>query len=93
MNMKAFWSIVIVIIVLGVLAGAVRGIRAPIIGAPATGGSALQVCPDEMINNQMPGPGGQKASYYIVDGKRREISEFDANWVAQNCTVPAQTVY
>ncbi len=53
----------------------------------------LRMCPDQMINNKMPGPGGAKPSYYIVKGERKEISEFDAAWVTANCNVPVQDVY
>ena len=52
----------------------------------------LRECPDEMIVNRMPGTSPQ-SSYYIVDGERREISEYDANWVEANCQVPEQEVY
>jgi hypothetical protein len=51
-----------------------------------------RTCPDEMIVNKMPGTQPQ-SSYYIVDGIRREISEFDSNWVTENCSVPVQEVY
>jgi hypothetical protein len=91
--MKTFLTLLAIIIVVGVLTGVVRGVKGPTAGAPATGAVGLQYCPDEMINNQMPGPGGAKPSYYIVNGERKEISEFDSAWVAANCNVPTQTVY
>jgi peptidoglycan hydrolase-like protein with peptidoglycan-binding domain len=64
----------------------------------------LRVCPDQKINNRMPiiDNGGLvqgmpevpiSRTYYILNGKRHEIAEFDANWVGQNCRVPEQTVY
>ncbi len=54
----------------------------------------LQVCPDEMIDNQMPTYDTQTTNrYYIVNGQRHEIAEFDGNWVSTNCTVKVQTVY
>jgi hypothetical protein len=87
--MKPFFAILLVIIVLGIFAGAVRGVRTP--SAPAAGGH--QYCPDEKIVNKMPGPGGPKPSYYIFKGERKEIDEFDAVWVAKNCNVPEQVVY
>ncbi len=54
--------------------------------------SLLHECPDEMIINKMPGTEPQ-SSYYIKDGERRETSQYDANWVRQNCNVPTQEVY
>jgi hypothetical protein len=57
----------------------------------------LQVCPDEWINNQMPGPAPEPGSlpkqYYILNGQRREIAEFDIVWVSKNCSIKQQTVY
>lgn len=53
----------------------------------------LRECPDEKIVNRMPGPGSTQSSYYIKDGLRREISEYDAAWVASNCSVPEQQVF
>jgi hypothetical protein len=53
----------------------------------------IKECPDEKIVNRMPGPGSSESSYYIVDGQRREISEYDSVWVSANCTVPVQEVY
>lgn len=51
-------------------------------------------CPDEMIVNRMPGPvGTENRSYYIKDGKRVEISEYDSIWVNANCEVPVQEVW
>lgn len=101
--MKVFFSILIVIVVLGILAGVAKGIRVPVTGNPAISPSVtpvvgglkprLQECPDEMIVDKMPGPGGPKPSYYILKGERREISEFDDAWVAQNCNIASQTVY
>lgn len=57
--------------------------------------SKLKVCPEEKIINKMPSigtPSGE-SSYYILNGKRREISEFDADWVKANCQVKEQEVY
>ncbi|MES2470776.1 MAG: hypothetical protein V4526_00910 [Patescibacteria group bacterium] len=54
--------------------------------------SKLHECPDEMIVNKMPGTSPQ-SSYYIKNGERREISDYDAGWVKRNCTVPTQEVF
>lgn len=55
----------------------------------------LQECPDEWIENRMPGmPEGDEANteqYFIVDGERRELSEFDVTWVIESCPVNEPT--
>jgi hypothetical protein len=54
----------------------------------------LKICPDSKFTNKMPGPGtGTPSSYYILDGKRRELTEFDQNWVAANCVVKEYSAY
>lgn len=58
----------------------------------------LKECPDEMIWNKMPRVDGAPRpklppSYYVKDGARREIQEYDGEWVRINCTVPVQEVY
>lgn len=56
----------------------------------------LRACPEEWFVNMMPGTGGAEASvsgYFIYKGARREIAEFDFNWVKANCSVQPQVVY
>jgi len=52
----------------------------------------LAGCPDKLIINKMPGI-TKKDSYYIKDGARVEISEYDSVWVSANCEVPSEVVY
>ena len=52
----------------------------------------IAVCPDELIVNEMPGPGMEAEAYYIQDGKRVEVTAYDSAWVEENCEVPVQTV-
>lgn len=64
--------------------------------------NGLQVCPDEMIVNEMPGIDRSgatvddtiptRSNYYILSGERKEIDEFDIAWVGSNCSVPITTV-
>jgi hypothetical protein len=96
--MKAFFSIVLILIIVAVLGGVITGAKsrpATTGGTTPTGGLAtrLKQCPDEMIINNMPGPGEKKTSYYVLKGERKEISEFDEAWVSANCNVPTQAVY
>lgn len=57
--------------------------------------SKLEFCPDEKIDNRMPTTSGNNTprEYYIYQGKRYEISQFNATWVEQHCTITVQTVY
>jgi hypothetical protein len=41
----------------------------------------------------MPGGQIQKRQYFILDGKRREIDEFDMDWVQSNCNLKKQVVF
>jgi hypothetical protein len=36
---------------------------------------------------------GKGAQYFIYQGKRRELSEFDFEWVQKNCNLTPQVVY
>lgn len=49
----------------------------------------IQDCPDGKIVNAMPsvGEGGPPKIYYIYKGVRKELYEFDEEWVQKNCTV------
>ncbi len=62
---------------------------------------AIKKCPEEKIENIRPTPmryhfgstTPPETGYYIFKGERREIKEFDANWVNKNCTFPVNIVY
>src|SRR3989338_9360709 len=59
-------------------------------------GDLLRVCPSEEIINKMPTltPSQNPPSiYFILEGERRELTEFDLQWVAANCDVGEQAVY
>ena len=58
-------------------------------------GSLLKTCPEEWIQNDMPVITGtpEDRQYYILDGKRRELKEFDRQWVGENCNIEKQIVY
>lgn len=55
-------------------------------------------CPDEMIVDKMPsviddrGVIPSPKAYYIKDGKRVEVTDYDAVWVTANCEVPVLEV-
>lgn len=55
----------------------------------------LQQCPDEWIDNQMPLTDQKKVEtqYFILNGKRRELTEFDLEWIQKNCGLKKQEVF
>lgn len=53
----------------------------------------IQICPEEWIQNKMPSTDAQSANeYFIYEGKRRELKEFDMEWVKKNCSIKPQIV-
>ncbi len=53
----------------------------------------LKVCPEEWIQNKMPTSSSNKPDeYFILEGKRRELKEFDLKWIEKNCTLKPQIV-
>lgn len=58
--------------------------------------SLLRVCPEEWYSNRMPSTVGSNdvpSEYFVYKGVRRELSEFDINWVKTNCLIKSQAVY
>lgn len=55
----------------------------------------IKDCPEEKIVNKMPTVGDSKLpnEYYIYKGERKEINEFDATWISENCKVPVTEVH
>ncbi|KKQ49498.1 MAG: hypothetical protein US68_C0014G0011 [Candidatus Shapirobacteria bacterium GW2011_GWE1_38_10] len=65
-------------------------------GIPKATIEKLRICPDSWIENRMPG-GSQEVTenrqYFIIDGERREIDEFDIDWIKENCDIKPKIVY
>ena len=76
------------ILIAGIIIGLLIGVT---IGYFSFSSPKLQVCPDEWISNQMPGSAGSE--YFIIQGKRAEISSFDFDWVKKNCDIEPQVVW
>lgn len=55
----------------------------------------ISKCPDEWIEDRMPGVEGEKTEkqYFIINGERREIKDYDLEWIGNNCSVQVQYVY
>lgn len=63
----------------------------------ASGPKLLRECPDEWIVNQQPklvqpGQEGKADEYYMLRGRRYELKQFDAAWVAKNCRLEPKFV-
>jgi hypothetical protein len=53
----------------------------------------LQQCPEEWIQNKMPSTDGSGTSeYFILEGKKHELKEFDLEWIKKNCDIKPQIV-
>lgn len=57
--------------------------------------SLLKFCPDYLVDNKFPTMAGDTTppQYFIVNNTRREISEFDSDWVKVNCDLRKETLY
>lgn len=56
----------------------------------------IQDCPDEKIINKMPAAGEHSfpTEYYIYKGQRKELTDFDQEWIKKNCpNIPVQEVF
>lgn len=56
----------------------------------------LRICPEIKANNMMPtSPSSTSlpSVYFILNGQRRELTEFDLNWVESNCVVKEEVAY
>ena len=78
------------------------GCSAVCLGLSEVEDGKIRTCPDIQINDQMPlvindGESLDDAkinrSYFIYQGRRVAMKDFDMDWVNENCEVPSQTVY
>ena len=62
----------------------------------------LRACPDEWIRNEMPCicadddpecEGCKDREYFITNGERGELEDFDVSWIEKNCELEKQIVY
>lgn len=54
-----------------------------------------QECPDQWYENRMPSDNSSaiNTQYFIINGERMEITDFDMEWIASNCSVEIEYVY
>ena len=78
-------------------------ILAILLGACGTGrglttAELIRDCPEEKIVNRMPtvveeGGSSEPNSYFIYNGERRELKEFDLDWIEANCELSETEVH
>ncbi|HEX8974201.1 MAG TPA: hypothetical protein VF817_01790 [Patescibacteria group bacterium] len=106
MQNKKTYSVIIVVALLAVVAALLIGKKA---NAPSSSENTsqseknislpqnkLQQCPSEWVNNAMPGIDDKSVEpkeYFILNGQRRELDEFDLDWVRKNCNLQKHTVF
>ncbi|MFH1425331.1 MAG: hypothetical protein ABIG28_01200 [archaeon] len=88
-------GLMIIIVIVAFVVGGFIGYQLksdPLPGEEVDG--KLRICPDEWIDNQMPGTVGDPlpSQYFIIDGERRELSEFDIDWIEENCGLGVMVV-
>lgn len=55
----------------------------------------IRQCPDVWIQNDMPGITSSSQwprQYFIIDGERKEIKDYNINWIKLHCSVKVDHV-
>ncbi len=87
---------IILIIIILAIAAAIATIGWIKFSGRETSGKLLEICPDSWIINKMPGPKLKEKlneQYFILNGERKELSDFNMVWVQQNCSLKPAPVY
>lgn len=90
MNKK---KILLVIVVVGVIA--IGALGAAAFSYKSDNSYLIRECPDQWIENRMP-PVESDASerqYFIFKSERKEIKQYDIDWIKNNCSVQVEYVY
>jgi len=56
----------------------------------------LRFCPDQWVSDQMPSQKfvePQQRQHFRVNGEFRRLSEFDVDWVKENCNLTISVLY
>ena len=96
-----FWVLIILVILFGTISYVNYYVPCDDCGGPFLGGpkTKLQICPDEWYDDQMPcvyvndsSECDMETQYFIIDNERRELSEFDVDWIKENCEINEPSV-
>jgi hypothetical protein len=90
---KSFFIGIIMGLILGLILGLI--ISYIIFSEKASNeNTKLKICPDAWYLNQMatyPEDKTPPSQYFIIDEERRELSEFDIDWIKENCEINTPT--
>lgn len=94
---KFVWVFLLLLIVtLTGLAGLLVALNGWLPPIPTPSFLRLRACPELMFTNSQPsfeGDATSEYSYFIYKDERRELSEFDLDWVENHCSVSNQRVW
>ena len=88
--------VIIVAVVIFATQKSQKGTRSPVVPTTPPTPSVpkkIKECPDAWYKNMMPiiiddpKDAEHAGEYLIVDGQRRELSEYDVEWIVDNCEV------
>lgn len=57
--------------------------------------SLAKACPDEWIEDRMPSASSDDSErqYLIFNGERKELKDYDLDWIKNNCSIQFQYVH
>ena len=57
--------------------------------------SLIKECPNEWIQDRMPTAENDNTAkqYFVIKGERKEIKDYDINWIKSTCSVQVRYVY
>lgn len=55
----------------------------------------IRQCPDAWIENRMPTTDdtNSEKQYFVFNGERKEVKNYDVSWIKNNCSVQIKYVY
>lgn len=82
---------IIAIIALGVIIAGIFFFAPKKITLPTE--NKKRICPDQWYENKMPSIGEKRDAdqYFVINGERKELLDFDIEWIKNNCAVNKPT--
>ena len=55
----------------------------------------IRQCPDEWIQNNMPSVSSEARAneYFIINGERKELKDYDMQWIKKHCNIEKTVVH
>lgn len=89
MKKKYLWAITLIVLAIALIAG--------VLLFQKDKSSLIRECPDEWIEDRMPSVENENSAterqYFIFNGERKEIKDYDVDWIKNNCSVEVQYAY